>query len=108
MGTIVRCSECAAVYRDLEELGDLRDNDSICLRCNGPIEIADWDWLLSTWEEDPDLDDVEEGQDEDDDWGVDEDVNLPEEEEEDLDEDFPDDDEEEEEDDEDFDEDDDR
>ena len=93
MGTIVRCSECAAVYRDLEELGDLRDNDSICLRCNGPIEIADWDWLLSTWEEDPDLDDVEEGQDEedDDDWGGDEEVSLGDEVEDDLDEDFPDD-----------------
>lgn len=87
MGTIVRCSECAAVYRDLEELGDLRDNDSICLRCNGPIEIADWDWLLSTWEEDPDLDDVEEGQDEDDDdWGADDEMGLDD----DLGDDFPD------------------
>ena len=41
MGKIVKCRECGKSYRDLEELEDLRDNDSTCLVCNGTIEVAD-------------------------------------------------------------------
>ena len=43
MGKIVRCRECGKVYRELDELEDLRDNDSVCLVCNNTIEVADWD-----------------------------------------------------------------
>ncbi len=62
MGKIVRCQECSETYRSLERLEDLRDNDGICLVCNAPIEVSDWDRVLASYEEDDldDVDDVEE------------------------------------------------
>ena len=64
MGKILRCRDCGKVYRDVEELEDLRDNDSTCLVCNNTIEIADWDRLLASYEDDgDDVEDVD-----DDDW----------------------------------------
>ncbi len=101
MGKIVRCRECGKVYRELDELEDLRDNDSVCLVCNNTIEVADWDRVLASYEDDDG--DVEE----DDDWEEDDDEEEAEEAEgEDLgDEDFDDVDEEEDDDDEDDDED---
>ena len=68
MGKIVRCRECGKVYRELDELEDLRDNDSVCLVCNNTIEVADWDRVLASYEDDDG--DV----DEDDDWEEDEDA----------------------------------
>ena len=68
MGKIVRCRECGKVYRDLEELEDLRDNDSVCLVCNSTIEVADWDRVLASYEDDEDDGDVD-----DDDWDDDDD-----------------------------------
>ena len=60
MGRIViTCPECDKVYRDLEELEDLRDNDSICLACNAPIEVSDWDRVLASHDDDGDLDDID-------------------------------------------------
>ena len=56
MGKVVRCPECGRVYRDPEELEELRDNDSICMVCNAPIEVSDWDRILASWEEAEDLD----------------------------------------------------
>ena len=73
MGKSVRCQECAKVYRDPDELEELRDNDSICLVCNAPIEVADWDRILASWEDEEDLDDVDDDLDEDDDWSEDDD-----------------------------------
>jgi hypothetical protein len=64
MGKIVRCRECGKVYRELDELEDLRDNDSVCLVCNNTIEVPDWDRVLASYEDDDG--DVEE----DDDWEV--------------------------------------
>ena len=95
MGKIVRCRECGKVYRELDELEDLRDNDSVCLVCNNTIEVADWDRVLASYEDDDG--DVEE----DDDWEEDDDEEEAEEAEgEDLgDEDFDDVDEEEDDDD---------
>jgi hypothetical protein len=73
MGKTVRCQECGKVYRDLEELEDLRDNDSTCLGCNSTIEVADWDRILASYEdEEADLDDI----DEEDDWEEDEEVDA--------------------------------
>ncbi len=63
MGKIVRCRECGKVYRDAEELEDLRDNDSVCLVCNSTIEVADWDRVLASYEDDDEDGDVDE-----DDW----------------------------------------
>ena len=64
MGKILRCRDCGKVYRDVEELEDLRDNDSTCLVCNNTIEVADWDRLLASYEDDgDDVEDVD-----DDDW----------------------------------------
>jgi len=63
MGKIVRCRECGKVYRDVEELEDLRDNDSVCLVCNSTIEVADWDRVLASYEDDDEDGDVDE-----DDW----------------------------------------
>lgn len=89
MGKVVRCAECRKVFDDVEELEDLRNNDSICLVCNAPIEVADWDRVLASYDEDEDLDDLDDddiedpldddfanwGDDlEDDDFGVDDDV----------------------------------
>lgn len=69
MGKVVRCAECRKVFDDIEELEDLRSNDSICLVCNAPIEVADWDRVLASYEDDEDLDDLDdedvEGLDED-------------------------------------------
>ncbi len=63
MGKSVHCKECSKVYRELDELEDLRDNDSVCLVCNNTIEVADWDRILASFEdEDGDVDDEE------DDW----------------------------------------
>jgi hypothetical protein len=59
MGKVVRCPECRKVFDDIEELEDLRSNDSICLVCNAPIEVADWDRVLASYEEDEDLDDLD-------------------------------------------------
>ena len=66
MGKSVRCPECGEVYRTLVRIEDLRDNDSICLVCNAPIEVADWDRVLASYEEDDfdDVDDLEEVDDE--------------------------------------------
>ena len=76
MGKVVRCPECAKVYRGPEELEELRDNDSVCMVCNAPIEVSDWDRVLASWEEDEDepaeVDD-DDDLDEDDDWSDDED-----------------------------------
>lgn len=69
MGKIVRCRECGKVYRDVEELEDLRDNDSVCLVCNSTIEVADWDRVLASYEDDEDDGDVD-----DDDWDDEDDV----------------------------------
>ena len=67
MGKVVCCEECRKAYRNPEALEDLRDNDSICLVCNTPIEVADWDRVLASYEdEDYDDDHVDEEQDEDD------------------------------------------
>ena len=61
MGKSVHCKECDKVYRELEELEDLRDNDSVCLVCNNTIEVADWDRILASFEdEDGDVDDEDE------------------------------------------------
>ncbi len=86
MGKSVHCKECGKVYRELDELEDLRDNDSVCLVCNNTIEVADWDRILASFEDDDgDVDDPED----EDDWDDEED-----EDDEDLDEDFEEDDEE--------------
>lgn len=87
MGKAIRCKECGKVYRDLDELEDLRDNDSVCLVCNATIEVGDWDRVLASYEEDEeDLDDIDE-----EDW--DEDESEFEEDEEEIDEEVEDDDE---------------
>ena len=54
MSQTVRCPECSKVYRDLEALEDLSENDSICMACNAPIPVADWDQVLSSYNEDED------------------------------------------------------
>ena len=66
MGRIIRCPECGEVYRELETVEELRDNDGICLVCNAPIEVSDWDRVLSSYD-DEDLDDVDVVSDDDDD-----------------------------------------
>ena len=83
MGKVVNCLECAKVYRSLEELEDLRDNDAICLVCNAPVEVPDWDRILASYEKDEDdLDDIEGDEDVEDDseedWGagIDEDLDT--------------------------------
>ena len=60
MGRAVRCPECGKVLDNREELEDLRDNDSVCLVCNAPIEVADWDRVLASYDQDEDLDDLDE------------------------------------------------
>ena len=60
MGRAVNCVECGKVFNDLKKLEDLRENDSICLVCNTPIEVADWDLVLASYDDDEDLDDLDE------------------------------------------------
>src|SRR5690606_6664726 len=79
MGKVIRCEECGRIYRTLEDIEDLRDNDGICMSCNAVIEVSDWDRILASYEEEEDdLDDVddddlddEDEEDEDDDWDSD-------------------------------------
>ncbi len=77
MGKSVTCKECSKVYRELDELEDLRDNDSVCLVCNNTIEVADWDRILASFEDDEgdvdDLDDEDDWDDDDEDEDEDED-----------------------------------
>ena len=86
MGKVVSCEECRKAYRNPESLEDLRDNDGICLVCNSPIKVEDWDRVLASYEgedddeadevdEDDFGDDAEEEPDDDldDDFGEDED-----------------------------------
>lgn len=75
MGRIIRCPECGEVYRELEAVEELRDNDGICVVCNAPIEVADWDRVLSSYDDD-DLDDVDALDDDDDDDGWAADVEI--------------------------------
>lgn len=70
MGRIIRCAECGEIYQELETIENLRENDGICLVCNAPIEVADWDRVLSSYE-DEDFDDVDaisEVDDDDEEW----------------------------------------
>ena len=60
MGKVVSCEECRKAYRNLEALEDLRDNDGICLVCNAPIEVEDWDRVLASYEDDDFDDDADE------------------------------------------------
>jgi hypothetical protein len=71
MGKIIRCPECGEVYNNLEKLEDLRDNDGICLVCNGPIEVRDWDRVLASYEDEEELEDVEDDDEDDEDWSDD-------------------------------------
>jgi hypothetical protein len=75
MGKIVRCRECGEVYRELEQLEDLRDNDSVCIKCNNTIEVADWDRVLASYEDEDEASDEDE-----EDWDEDEDDDEEEEE----------------------------
>ena len=95
MGKPIRCPECGEVYRTLDRVEDLRDNDGVCLVCNAPIEVANWDRILESYEEEDDLDDVDELDDlddedelEDDEEDVEEEDDFAIDEEEDEDEDF--------------------
>ena len=91
MGKIVKCRECGKVYRELDELEDLRDNDSTCLACNNVIEVADWDRVLASFEDEDETDDEEDEDDWDEDSDEDDDADEDDEdldEEEDLDEDL--------------------
>ena len=47
-----------ALASSVETLEDLRENDAICVVCNAPIEVVDWDRVLSSYDDD-DLDDVD-------------------------------------------------
>jgi hypothetical protein len=62
MGKVVSCEECRKAYRNPESLEDLRDNDGICLVCNSPIEVEDWDRVLASYEneDDDEADEVDE------------------------------------------------
>lgn len=74
MGKILRCRDCGKVYRDVEELEDLRDNDSVCLVCNNTIDVADWDRVLASYEDDEgdgDADDEDDWDDDDQDLDAD-------------------------------------
>lgn len=66
MGRTIRCPECGEVFRELEAIEELRDNDGACVVCNNPIEVADWDRVLASYEDD-DYDDVDAIGDDDDD-----------------------------------------
>ena len=86
MGKVVSCEECRKAYRNVESLEDLRDNDGVCLVCNNPIEVDDWDRVLASYEDE----DFEEEDDEldEDDFGEDEDEEEDDEDEDDLEDDF--------------------
>jgi hypothetical protein len=77
MGKIVRCRECGEVYRELEQLEDLRDNDSVCIKCNNTIEVADWDRVLASYEDEEDADEEDDDWDEEDDEEEDDEADEP-------------------------------
>ncbi|MFM1873746.1 MAG: hypothetical protein RL398_3168 [Planctomycetota bacterium] len=99
MGKIVRCRECGEVYRDIEALELLRDNDSVCTTCNSTIEVADWDRILASYEDDEgDVDDDEDDWEDEEEADEDEDDDVGDEDFDDLDEDEDEEDEDEDED----------
>ena len=77
MGRIVRCAECGEVYEELKTLENLRDNDAVCVVCNAPVEVADWDRVLSSYDDD-DFDDVDAlgVDDSDDEWTGDVEIDV--------------------------------
>ena len=59
MGISVTCAECGKLYDELQALEELRENESVCLRCGTPVAVESWDLLLVTWEEEPEEKDLE-------------------------------------------------
>ncbi|MGH7151161.1 MAG: hypothetical protein ACREIU_10700, partial [Planctomycetota bacterium] len=51
MGKSIRCDTCNRSYRTLKAVEALRDNDGVCLECETPIEVEDWDEVVESWEE---------------------------------------------------------
>ena len=59
MGMSVSCPECGLHYDQLPQLEELRENESVCLRCGLPVAVGSWDLLLASWEEEPEEKDLE-------------------------------------------------
>ena len=51
MGKTIRCDSCRKSYRTLKALEALHENDGICLECENPIEVEDWDAVMDSWAE---------------------------------------------------------
>lgn len=77
MGKVIRCQECGVRYKTVDRIEELQDNDGVCLQCDAPIEVEDWDRVLASYEDD-DVDDV----DDEDEEELDEEDELEEDEEE--------------------------
>jgi hypothetical protein len=51
MGKTIRCDSCNKSYRTLKAIEALRENDGVCLECDNPIEVEDWDEVVDSWGE---------------------------------------------------------
>ncbi|MCI0589189.1 MAG: hypothetical protein L0323_20430 [Planctomycetes bacterium] len=51
MGKTIRCDTCNRSYRTLKAVEALRDNDGVCLECENPIEVEDWDEVVDSYDE---------------------------------------------------------
>ncbi len=51
MGKTIRCDTCNRSYRTLKAVEALRDNDGVCLECENPIEVEDWDEVVESYDE---------------------------------------------------------
>ncbi|HET6203123.1 MAG TPA: hypothetical protein VFI25_10025 [Planctomycetota bacterium] len=51
MGKTIRCDTCNRSYRSLKAVEALRDNDGVCLECDNPIDVEDWDEVVDSWAE---------------------------------------------------------
>jgi hypothetical protein len=51
MGKTIRCDSCNKSYRTLKAVEALRENDGVCLECDNPIEVEDWDEVVDSWGE---------------------------------------------------------
>lgn len=49
MGKTIRCDSCRKSYRTLKAVEALHENDGVCLECENPIEVEDWDAIMDSW-----------------------------------------------------------
>ena len=59
MAISITCAKCGKSYAQQQHLEELRENESICLRCATVVKVDNWDLVLVSWEEEFEEKDLE-------------------------------------------------